>query len=233
MDQARKLLGKRLLRDARLGIRLHLRLQLGDLFEGPYGEHLEVADHVGVRRAEEVLIPVVLARHGGVEEERVALRLAELAPGGVEKQRESKAEGRLAAHAVDEVRSGSYVAPLVGAADLERASVVVEEMKEIVALQNLVAELGEGKRALASLQALLDALLREHLGNAEVYRYVAQELDRARSAVPVVVVHHDGGVRPVEVKDARKVLTDALLVLGHLLDGEHVALGALAARVAY
>ena len=131
-----------------------------------------------------------------------------------------------------EVGARRDVAPLVRAADLDRTAEVVEEVEEVVALEDLVAELGEGERTLARLQALLHALLREHLRHAEVDRDVAEKLDRARALVPVVVVHENGGVGSVEVEDARKVLADALLVLLHLLDGEHVALGGLAGRVA-
>ena len=112
MDEARELLGERLLRDARLGIGLHLRLERRDLVERTEREHLQVTDHVGVGRAEEVLVPVVDARHLRVQEERVALALAELLARRVEEQREREAVGRLAAHAVHEVGAGRDVAPL-------------------------------------------------------------------------------------------------------------------------
>ena len=131
-----------------------------------------------------------------------------------------------------EVGASRDVAPLVGAAHLDRAAVGVEEVEEVVALEDLVAELGERERALARLEAFLHALLGEHLRDAEVDRDVAEELDRARPLVPVVVVHEDRGVGTVEVEDARKVLADALLVLLHLFHGEHVALGGLAGGVA-
>ena len=82
------------------------------------------------------------------------------------------------------------------------------------------------------LETLLHGFLRQHLRHAEVDRHVAQERDRRKPGVPIVVIDHDRGVRPVEIEDAGKVLADALLVFVHLLDREHVALGALAGRVA-
>ena len=232
MNQPRKFFRERLLRDAGLGVRFHLGLKRRNLIERLHREDLEVANDIGVGRPEEVLIPVEHWRHLAVHEKRVALALAELLARRVEKKRERETIGRLAAHLADEVCPSRDVAPLIRAADFHLAAVVVVEVQEVVALKNLIAELGEREGALARLEALLDRLLREHLRHAEVDRYVAQKLDCARALVPVVVVDHDGCVGAVEVEYPRKVLSYALLVLLDLLYREHVSLGGLAARVA-
>ena len=232
MDEQRQLLRERLLRNARFGIGLHLLLEFGDLLQGLHREDLEVANHIRIRRAEEVLVPVVDGRHLAVQEERIALRLAELLSRRIEEQRKRQAERRLAAHLVHEIGTRRDVAPLVGAADFHLAAKGVVEMQEVVALEDLIAELCEGQRAVGRLETLLHALLREHLRHAEVDRDVTQELNRGGTLVPIVVVDEDRGIGTLEVEHAGEILTDALLVLLDLLDRQHIALGRLAGRIA-
>ena len=137
------------------------------------------------------------------------------------------------AEAADEVGAGGDVAPLVGAADLEGAAVLFVEVVEVVALENLVGELREGHGVRLGVQALLDGILGEHGLHAEEGADLAQEGEDGVVLVPIIVVHHDGGVGgAVEVEEAREVLLDALEVLLELVDGEEVALGGAAGGVA-
>ena len=230
MHKTRDLLRQRLLRNAGFGMRLHLRLQCGNLLERTHREHLEIADHVRVRRPQEVLVPVKNRRHLSVQEKRIAFRFAELLAGRVQEERKRQSVGGLAAHAVDEIGAGRDVAPLVSPADLHLATIVVIKVEKVVALQDLIGEFRKRESSFGGFQALLHRFLRQHLRHAEVDRDVAQELNGARALVPVVVVDHRRRVRPVEVENARKVLANALLVLLDLRDRQHVALRRLAGR---
>ena len=71
------------------------------------------------------------------------------------------------AHLVDQIQTGGEVAPLVGAAEFQRAVVFVKQVEEVVALQHLVAELGEGD-AFLRVQAAGDRVLGEHGAQTEV-----------------------------------------------------------------
>ena len=73
---------------------------------------------------------------------------------------------------------GDDVAPLIGAADLDLAAVVLVQPEVVVGLQQHVAELGERDPVLA-LEARLDRLLGQHLVDRDVLADVAQELEEA------------------------------------------------------
>ena len=62
---------------------------------------------------------------------------------------------------MDQVKTGREVAPLVGSAKLQHALVFVEQMQEVVALQHLIAELGEGN-ALFRIQSTGDGVFGKH-----------------------------------------------------------------------
>ena len=75
----------------------------------------------------------------------------------------------------DELQAGRDVAPLVGAAHLQLDAHRPVEVREVVGLQQHVAELGERQPA---LQAHLDRVLGEHVRDREVLAGVAQEVDQ-------------------------------------------------------
>ena len=117
----------------------------------------------------------------GVEPERSALRLAELGPVGLRQQRRRERVHRRLLDPVDEVEPGRQVAPLVAAAELQGAAVAAEQLEEVQALQELVAELGVGD-ALLGVQPGRDGVLGDHLVDAEVLADVPQEVDRRHRA---------------------------------------------------
>ena len=130
-----------------------------------------------------------------------------------------------AAQAADQLGAGGDVAPLVGTADLEAAAVMVVQPEKIVALQNLVAELGEA-HAVLGREALLDAVLGEHLRHAEMFADLAQKGDERKFFQPIVVVDDDGRCgRVVEIQETGKILANSHEVLRDLLLAEQLPLG--------
>jgi len=104
---------------------------------------------------------------------------------------------------------------------------------EVVALQDLVAELGEA-HAVVGLHALLHAVLAEHDAHAEIAADLAQQVDKGERLEPVVVVDQDGrigGLR-VEVDEAREVLFNADEVALDLFRAEEIALFGFSGRIA-
>ena len=86
------------------------------------------------------------------------------------------------------------VAPLVAAADLQRAAVPPVQLQEVVGLQDLVAELGVADPA--RFQPGPDRLPAEHLVDREVLADVAEELQRGQRLGPVQVADHQRAGRP-------------------------------------
>ena len=88
----------------------------------------------------------------------------------------------------DKLSAAQHICPLVVAAELHVAAVLLVQHVEIVALHDHVVELEEGQTA---LPALLVALEGQHLVYAEACAYLAQNVDVVEIHQPVGVVDHD------------------------------------------
>ena len=135
----------------------------------------------------------------GSSQTRAALGLAELGAVGLGDQRRGERVHRPGAAAADEVDAGGDVAPLVGAAELQRAAVPLVQLEEVVRLQQLVAELGEADAA-SSSRALTTS-------RASI-RLTGKCLPTSRrnsiadiGAGPVQVVDQRAALSPVEVDE--------------------------------
>ena len=119
--------------------------------------------------------------------------------------------------AAGQVDTGGDVAPLIGAADLQGYAVQLVQAGEIIALQQVIGELGKGDALVVAVQALLHRFLVDHLVNGEVLADIAQEGQHVHAAEPVVVVCRNGRVAAaVKIEEWRNLLAD----LRHpLLDG--------------
>ena len=109
------------------------------------------------------------------------------------------------------------------------------EIKEVVALQKLVGELGEGKTvASSSVQALLHAVLCHHVVDGDVFSHLACEVEESEVLHPVVVVDHFGsvGLCGFEIEETSYLLFNALLVVTQRLIVQQVALLRLTRGVA-
>ena len=125
---------------------------------------------------------------------------------------------------------GDDVAPLIRAADLQRAAVALVQLHVVVGLQQHVAELGVGD-ALA-LEPAPDRVAVEHHVDREVLADVAEELDRRQLARPGQVVLDDrAGRRIVEVDEALELTADPVGPVGDGVGGVQGALAGVA-RVA-
>lgn len=114
-----------------------------ELFRGDEGVHLEEAIKVIVGLVEPELIEIKDGSLGAIEPDGVAFGLAKLATCNLidyEWARVSIGLGIL--EALDEMNARGTVAILVGTAELKIDIVGAEEVKEIVALNEGVAELG-------------------------------------------------------------------------------------------
>ena len=107
------------------------------------------------------------------------------------------------------------------------------QVDEVVGLEEHVAELGVAQPAVGPFQAALDRVLGEHHVDGEVLADVAEELQVAEAAHPVVVVHQQGRMgAAVEVEKPLKLPLDRRHVRLEDLQGKQLALLALTARVA-
>ena len=95
----------------------------------------------------------------------------------------------------DELDPCREVAPLVGAAELERDAVVAVEVEEVHRLHEDVGELGVAD---TRFEPALDHVAGEHPVDREVLADVAQEVDHRHGRGPVVVVDHRRGVVALE-----------------------------------
>ena len=125
---------------------------------------------------------------------------------------------------------------MVGAAQLQLAVLMLVEVEVVVALQELVGELGE-RHALGTILAretTLYRILRHHIVDGDELADVANEVKEREVLHPVVVVDELGVVGSIalEVEELGQLLADAFLVVTkHRLIDEH-ALLRLARRIA-
>ena len=182
---------KRALRLALLWPVDHRLLLRRDLLLGQPGEVAEVANHVGILLVEPELVEPVGRRPPRIQPDGALFRLAELHPIGAGHQRIDEGVGALAPDAADQLDARDDVAPLVAAARLESAAVLVVELQKVVGLQEHVAELGV-RDAILPLQPRLHRVLRHHVVDGEVLADIAQEVHHRNRRQPVGVVDDAG-----------------------------------------
>ena len=183
------------------------------------------------------LIEAVGAGTLGIELDVTRLGLTELLAVALRDERTGECEGLdiVTQRAADEFRASSHVAPLVVTAELEFYAFMLIEIKEVVALQKLVGELGEGKTvASSSVQALLYAVLCHHVVDGDMLSHLACEVEEGEVLHPVVVVDHFGsvGLGGFEIEETSHLLFNALLVVTQRLIVQQVALLRLSRGVA-
>ena len=237
MDEGCHFLGEAALKDAASGILLVLLREALDRLLVEVGEDLDVALGVLIADVEPELIESVGRGAVRVEPNVAALRLAELLAVSLGDEGACEAEGLgvVAEGAADELRARRHVAPLVVAAELQAHAVVLIEVEEVVALEELISELRERQSvARRTVEALLHAILGHHIVDGDVLAYVAHEVEELIVLHPVVVVDQLRFVRlvAVEVEELADLLLDRLLVVVERVAVEEVALQALARRVA-
>jgi hypothetical protein len=167
----------------------------------------------------------------GIEPYVALLALAKLAAIGLGDERCHEGECLASAHSADELGAGDDIAPLVRPAHLQLAAVVREQMHKVVALHQLVAELGKGD---AGLQSVLHRIFGHHIIDGDVLAYLTHELEETHALVPVVVVHQLGTVGAVlKIEETQQLGAHPGHIAGQRFFVQQVALGRFAARVAY
>ena len=149
-------------------------LHLGNLIERNEGEHLYALHDVGVVYVAPVLVELVWRGLVFVKPYCALGCLAHLLALAVEQQGDRHGIGVFAALLADKLGAGEHVAPLVVAAELHVAAVVLVQIPEVVCLHYHVVELEEGK---ALLHALLVALCTQHVVYRKARAHFAQEID--------------------------------------------------------
>ena len=127
--------------------------------------------------------------------------------------------GVLAQLATDQLGAAQHVAPLVVAAELHVAAVVLEQVVEVVGLHGHVVELQEAQ---ALLHALLEALGPQHVVDGEAGTDVPDEVHIVQVQQPVGVVDHLG-LALAEVDEPGHLLLEAVAVVLDSLLGHHGA----------
>ena len=127
--------------------------------------------------------------------------------------------GVLAELSSDELGTCQHVGPLVIAAELEVAAVILEQFVEIICLHQHVIELKECE---SLFHPLLVAFRPQHVIYRKMRTHLAQELNIVEVEQPVSVVDHEGfAVREID-KAAHLLLKTVDIVLDRLLC-EHLA----------
>mgnify|MGYP007072580595 CR=1 FL=1 len=135
-----------------------------DLLQRQEGQHPDALHDICIADVAPVLIELEGAGLVGVEPDGVAGGLTHLLALRIGQQGDGHGVGILAQLAADQLSAAQHIAPLVIAAELHIAAVVLEHIVEVVALHDHVVELKEGQ---ALLHALLIALGAQHIVHGE------------------------------------------------------------------
>ena len=217
MDECGELVGEDLLRAVELAA-LPL-IHLVDLLERQECEHTDALQNILIAHVAPVLVEVVGRGLVRVEPHRAARGLAHLLALGIKKQRDRHRLRVLAELAANELRAAEHVGPLVVAAELHVAAVLLEHVVEVVGLHDHVVEFQERK---ALFHALLIALGAQHVVHREARAHLAQQLDVVELHQPVGVVEHHG-LALAEVDEALHLALEALSIVVDVGLGEHLA----------
>jgi hypothetical protein len=102
---------------------------------------------------------------------------------------------------------------------------------KVIALQQVVGELGEGDTLIVTVQTLLHGFFVDHLINREVLTDITQESQHVHAAKPVVVVRGNGSVlATVKIEERCNLFADLIYPLLHGIFGVQFTLGGFKAR---
>ncbi len=198
-----------------------------NLLQRQEGEHPDALHHIGIAHIAPVLVELKGTGLIGVQPDGIAGSLAHLLALGVGQQRNGHGVSILAQLAADQLSAAQHVAPLVIAAKLHVAAIVLEHVVEVVALHDHVVEFQEGQ---ALLHALLIALGAQHIVHREAGTHITQQFHVVQVQQPVGVVQHQSfAIR--EINELLHLLFEAGSVVGNVLLGQHLAHIGAAGRV--
>ena len=203
-------------------------VHLLDLFHRKEGQEPDAAKHIGVCDISPVLIEVIRTGLFRIKPDRAAHGLAHLLALGVEQQHLGHGVRIPSVLSTDQLGAGQHIAPLVVAAELQVAAVILVEPVKIIRLHDHVVKLDKGQ---ALVPSLLIAFRRKH----PVYRKMRPDLTKQFHVIevkqPVRIVDHERfSVR--KINETAHLNLKALDIVGDLLLCEHFPHIGLAGRVA-
>ena len=227
----------KLLEQASAGILAVLLDEGIDFFALQVGKDLDVAFGFFIAHIEPELIERIGCGAVAIKPNIALLRFAKLLTVGFRDEGAGEGEGFVVAAklAADEFRSGGDVAPLVGAPHLEFAALLLVEVEEVVALEQLIGKFGKrhtfGKFA---VETALHAVLRHHIIDGDALSDFACKVEEGIVFHPVVIVDEFGGIGSIafKVEKARQLGFDASHVVAQRFFVEEVAFGAFPRWVA-
>ena len=234
MDHRRNLLSQTLLQHAQVGCLLVLGDQRLNGLAVEQREDTNVALSVVVAHVQPELVELVGRGVASVEPYVTALGLTELRAVGLLNQRAGDSVGLATQLSADQLGTRSDVAPLIRTTQLNLATECLVQVQEVVALQQLIGELGERHTVALAIEALLDRILGHHIVYGDHLTDVACEIEEGEVLHPIVVIYEQGSVRrvAVEVDQLRELSLDSLLIVAQRCLVEQVTLLRLTARVA-
>ncbi len=188
-----------------------------DLLERQEREHSDALHNVGIVYVAPVLIEIVRRCLVGVEPNGVAGGLTHFLALRVCEKCDGHCMSILAELAADKLCASEHIGPLVIAAELHIAAVVLIEVVKVVALHDHIVEL---KEAESLLHALLVALGSEHVVDGEACADLAQKLNVVEVKKPVGVVDHHC-LAFAEVDKALHLTLEAVCIVLNILTREH------------
>lgn len=196
----------------------------GEFIRGDEGEKFKIFFEGMVGLVEPKLVKIKNRGFGAVEPDSVTFGLAEFATGGFIEDKWAGISVSVGVFEVaDEVDARCAVAELVGATELEVDAMGAIEMKEIVTLDEGIAEFGVGDAGAASANAFLDKLAVEELGHAEAFADFAEEGENFDIFEPVEIIEDFSvGCR---VGDANDLSGERALIERKFVEGFEVAFG--------
>ena len=84
----------------------------------------------------------------------------------------------------------------------------VIQLQEIIRLKQRVRELREADAVVTILKARADGFLRHHNIHRKMLPHIPKKLDKAELAEPIVVIHNNRCVVPLEVEQTAQLLFD-------------------------
>ncbi len=179
-------------------------------------ENLDVSCSIGIADVKPELIELVGRGVTAVEPNVARFGLAKLASVGFGNQRAGKGKCFATGFAAYKLGTGSDVTPLVRTSHLQTASLVLIEEQVVVALQQLIGELGERHTyARFRAEALLHGVFSHHIVDGNMLADVADKVQERIAFHPVVVVDQFGSIGSirVEIKELRQLLFDTFLIV--------------------
>ena len=216
MDQARHLLCQHVLGARRFTAVFVFFFQSIDLRHVHKGEELEEAIDISIRGVDPELVEFVRTGFLRIQPHGAAFGFTEFGAVCFGDQRNRQAKHLVLVQATGQIDTGGDVAPLVGAADLQRYAVQLVQAGKVVPLQQVVGELGKGDTLIVTIQTLLHRFFVNHLVNREVFTDIAQEGQHVHAAKPVIVVRRDRRVvATVKIKERGHLFADFIHPLLH------------------